>query len=296
MKILIAEDDPNQRRLLTVHLERAGYEVVVANDGLAAWQAMGREHHRFLITDWMMPEMDGPELVRRVRAADLPGYTYIMLLTALDGKEQIITGLEAGADDYLTKPFNSAELRMRVSIGERILKLETRLREMAAHDRLTGLFNRYAFDHRLADEVERARRYGRPLSFILLDLDHFKQYNDSHGHPRGDALLSEFGSVLTAGVRATDFIARYGGEEFAIILPETDAANALVVAEKIRTATQAYPFPRRESQPGGAITVSVGVASFPAPIADSAKLLESADRALYQAKHAGRNRVAASPA
>ncbi|MGQ0604725.1 MAG: GGDEF domain-containing protein [Anaerolineales bacterium] len=292
MKILIAEDDPNQRRLLTVHLERASYQVAVANDGLAAWELMEREHHRFLITDWMMPELDGPELIRRIRAANFPDYTYTMLLTALDGKEQIVKGLEAGADDYLTKPFNSAELRMRVTIGERILGLESKLREMATHDRLTGLFNRHAFDQRLADEVQRARRYGRPLSLILLDLDNFKSYNDAHGHPAGDGLLSEIGSVLKAGVRGTDFIARYGGEEFVVVLPETDHANALIVAEKIRSGAEAYPFPLRESQPGGAVTVSVGVASFPEGAADPGSLLEAADRALYQAKHAGRNRVA----
>jgi diguanylate cyclase (GGDEF)-like protein len=291
MKVLIADDDSAQRRLLTVHLTRAGYEVEVATDGLAAWDAMQREHCRFVITDWMMPGIDGLELIRRIRAASLPGYTYIVLLTALEGKEQVVEGLEAGADDYLTKPFNSAELKMRVSIGERILNLEARLKEMATRDRLTNLFNRQAFDSRLEDEIQRVRRYHRPLSLIMLDVDHFKAYNDAHGHIKGDAVLSELGSLLTASVRNTDFVARYGGEEFAILLPETSKANAGVVAEKVRAAVEAYPFPLRETQPGGAVTFSVGLASCPDDMADPGDLLESADQALYRAKRQGRNRV-----
>ncbi|MGH2522995.1 MAG: response regulator, partial [Anaerolineales bacterium] len=131
MKILIAEDDPVQRRLLTLHLNHAGHEVEQAGNGRVAWELLQREHRRFVITDWMMPDMGGLDLIRRIRAGSFPGYTYIMLLTALDGKHDVITGLEAGADDYLTKPFNSGELRLRVSIGERILSLEARLREMA---------------------------------------------------------------------------------------------------------------------------------------------------------------------
>jgi two-component system chemotaxis response regulator CheY len=292
MKILIAEDDPNQRRLLAVHLNRAGYEVEVTNDGAAAWEVMQRDHHRFLITDWMMPEMDGPDLIRRIRGASFAQYTYIILLTALDDKDHVVKGLEAGADDYLTKPFNSAELKMRVAIGERILNLETRLRAMATYDRLTGLYNRHAFDHRLTDELQRARRYRRPLSLIMLDIDYFKRYNDTHGHLKGDALLSELGSLLIASVRSTDAVARYGGEEFAVVLTETDKANASLVAEKIRAAVAAYPFPFRESQPDGALTVSVGVAGFPEDVPDPAGLLEAADQALYRAKHSGRNRVA----
>jgi two-component system chemotaxis response regulator CheY len=292
MRLLVADDDASQRRLLTVHLTRTGHEVEAVTDGLAAWDQVQREHYRFVITDWMMPGIDGPELIRRIRAASLPGYTYIILLTALEGKEQVVEGLEAGADDYLTKPFNAAELKMRVSIGERILNLEARLKEMATHDRLTGLFNRQAFDHRLADEIARVLRYQRPLSLIMLDLDHFKTYNDAHGHLRGDALLSELGSLLLAGVRSTDFVARYGGEEFAILLPETGRASAMVVAEKIRAVVEAYPFPLRDSQPGGRVTLSVGTASCPEDVADPTNLLETADQALYRAKRAGRNRVA----
>ncbi len=291
MKILIVDDDSNQRRLLLVHLTRAGHEVEAADDGLMAWDLMLREHYRLVITDWMMPGIDGPELIRRIRSASLPGYTYVILLTALDGKEEVVRGLEAGADDYLTKPFNSAELRLRASIGERILKLEAHLREMATHDALTGLYNRRAFDSRLTDEIQRVRRYQRPLSLIMCDIDHFKKYNDTHGHPKGDNLLSEIGSVLIASVRGTDAVARYGGEEFTIILPETEKANALVVAEKIRAGVESYPFPLRESQPGGTVTVSVGVASCPEDVTDVGDLLGAADQALYRAKQAGRNRV-----
>jgi diguanylate cyclase (GGDEF)-like protein len=291
MRILIADDDPNQRRLLGIHLSRAGHEVVEAVDGRAAWEAMQREHFRLVISDWTMPEVDGVELVRRIRAASFPGYTYILLLTALGDKQDVVVGLEAGADDYLTKPFNAGELRSRVAIGERILNLEMRLREMATRDALTGLFNRQAFDVRLADELRRTRRYQRPLSLILADLDYFKNYNDTNGHVRGDHLLNELAGVFLAAVRATDFVARYGGEEFAILLPEAPRAAACEVAERVRATVAAYPFPLRESQPGGCVTLSLGVASCLEDVAPEGNLVEVADQALYRAKKAGRNRV-----
>lgn len=291
MRILIADDDPNQRRLLNIHLSRAGHEVVEAADGRAAWEALQREHFRLVISDWTMPEVDGVELVRRIRVASFPGYTYILLLTALGDKQDVVVGLEAGADDYLTKPFNAGELRSRVSIGERILNLEMRLREMATRDALTGLFNRQAFDARLADELGRTRRYQRPLSLILADLDHFKNYNDTNGHVRGDELLHELAGVFLAAVRATDFVARYGGEEFVILLPEATRAAAAEVAERVRAMVANYPFPLRETQPGGLVTLSLGVASYLEGVPADGSLVEVADQALYRAKNAGRNRV-----
>lgn len=291
MKVLIADDDPNQRRLLTIHLGRAGHDVVETVDGRAAWEALQREHVRLVITDWTMPEVDGIELIRRIRTASFPSYTYVLLLTALDDKQNVVIGLDAGADDYLAKPFNAGELRSRVAIGERILNLETRLREMAIRDGLTGLFNRQALDTRLTDELRRTRRYQRPLSLILADIDHFKNFNDTNGHVQGDRLLNELAGVFLAAVRTTDFVARYGGEEFAILLPEADRASACEVAERVRATVAGYPFPFRESQPGGAVTLSLGVASCLEDVPLDGNLVEYADQALYRAKKAGRNQV-----
>jgi two-component system, cell cycle response regulator len=301
MRLLVVDDDVLLRRSLALQLTRAGYQVVEAEDGQQAWEMLQAEAFRFIITDWSMPVMDGLELVRKVRAAGLPGYTYIMLLTANTRKADVVTGLEAGADDYLTKPFDLHELRARVAIGVRILDLEARLlqslaqvQELAVRDGLTGLYNRRAFDQRLADEVQRAARYWRPLSLMILDIDHFKQVNDSYGHPHGDQVLRDLAGLLRGCVRSTDFVARYGGEEFAIILPETSLQNAVAVAQLIQARVAGYSF--APPQAGEAcrefLTLSVGLAEHssanPAPEA----LLEAADRALYQAKQGGRNRVA----
>jgi diguanylate cyclase (GGDEF)-like protein len=169
-----------------------------------------------------------------------------------------------------------------------------RLREMATRDALTGLFNRQAFDARLADELRRTQRYQRPLSLILADLDHFKNYNDTNGHVHGDELLNELAGVFLAAVRGTDFVARYGGEEFAILLPEATRAAACEVAERVRATVADYPFPFRETQPGGAVTLSLGVASYLEDVPSGGNLVECADQALYKAKKSGRNRVGAS--
>ena len=300
MRLLVVDDDALLRRSLHLQLTRAGYEVHAAEDGLIAWDMIQREGFRFVITDWNMPGLSGPDLVRRIRDTLADSYTYIMLLTAHSEKLDVVAGLQAGADDYLTKPFNMDELRARVGIGARILELEARLQaslasaaELAVRDGLTGLFNRRAFDARLADEVQRAVRYQRPLSLLMIDIDHFKPYNDQHGHPQGDALLRELSGLFLSCVRSTDFVARYGGEEFAVLLPETNPPNALAVAQAILERVSAHPFLHREAQPGGALTVSIGIAAPDSELPEADRLLLAADRALYQAKGAGRNRVVA---
>ncbi len=292
------DDDALLRRSLNLQLTRAGYEVHEAEDGQMAWDMIEREGYRFVITDWNMPGVNGPDLVRRIREGGLPGYTYILMLTAHIEKLDVVVGLQAGADDYVTKPFDMDELRARVTIGARILELESRLKdslastsELAVRDGLTGLFNRRAFDNRLADEVQRAVRYQRPLSLLMIDIDHFKLYNDQHGHPQGDRLLRELSSLFLSCVRSTDFVARYGGEEFVVILPETNSANALAVARPILERVCVHPFAHRETQPGGSLTVSIGVAGLDSDNPDPARLLLAADQALYQAKGAGCNRV-----
>src|SRR5712692_8723958 len=267
MRLLVVDDDALLRRSLNLQLTRAGYEVHEAEDGQAAWDMIQRAAYRFVITDWNMPGVNGPQLVQRIREMLSAGYTYILMLTAHSEKLDVIAGLKSGADDYLTKPFDMDELRARVGIGVRILELEARLQEslasaaeLAVRDSLTGLFNRREFDSRLADEVQRAARYQRPLSLLMIDIDHFKLYNDQHGHPQGDALLRELSLLFLGCVRSTDFVARYGGEEFAVILPETNPTSALAVANSILERVCAHPFPDRQSQPGGSLTVSIGVA------------------------------------
>jgi two-component system cell cycle response regulator len=298
MRLLVVDDDALLRRSLNLQLTRAGYEVDEAEDGEVAWDMLQRQGYRFVITDWNMPGLSGPELMGRVRQRANAGYTYILMLTAHSDKLDVISGLQSGADDYLTKPFNMDELRARVGIGVRILELESRLQEslasaaeLAVRDGLTGLFNRRAFDDRLMDEVQRADRYQRPLTLLMIDIDHFKHYNDQHGHPQGDALLRELSMLFLGCVRSTDFVARYGGEEFAVILPETNPANAQAVAVTILDRVCAHPFLYRELQPLGSLTVSIGVAGTDDGVPDAERLLRTADRALYQAKGEGRNRV-----
>ncbi len=300
MKILIVDDDPVLRQILQTYLLRAGYEVALAEDGRAAWDIWQKDHTRLIITDWMMPVMDGPELIRRVRGASFPSYTYIIMLTAKESKSDVIFGLGAGADDYLTKPFNAGELRARISIGERILNLEAnlsqalaRMEELATHDPVTGLLNRRALYTHAEAELNRAQRDRKPLSFVMLDLDHFKQVNDRHGHLMGDKALHAVASTLAQNKRPYDWAGRWGGEEFLLVLPATDSQEAAIVAERLRVGIQDTRVPLPD---GSAISVqaSLGVAtsSFEPGKAYTLDLLvHQADEALFRAKREGRNRV-----
>ncbi len=301
MKILVVDDDSTLRHILRIHLTRAGYEVVEAEDGQVAWDIMQRENLRFVITDWMMPEVDGPELIRRIRQANLPGYTYIIMLTAKEGKEAVVTGLEAGADDYLTKPFDPGEFRARVAIGKRIVNLETRLseslvrlEELAMRDGLTGLFNRRALYQHTENELSRARRENFPLSVVLLDIDHFKSVNDQHGHLVGDQALRLVADIITHSKRPYDWAGRWGGEEFLVVLPNTGPPEARIVAERMRENVARAQFVPPDDDRPLQLRISLGVSSTPIR-PDSTllldQLLHQADEALYRAKRGGRNRV-----
>lgn len=299
MRILIAEDDRSSRRLLNIHLVTAGYEVVEAEDGQKAWEAISKEHFRIVITDWMMPMVSGLDLIRRIRNEIKGGYTYTILVTALEDKARVIEGLEAGADDYVSKPYYSEELLARIKIGERILSLEDGLREareqmehQALHDALTGLLNRRAIEQHALAEINRADRASNQLSVLMMDLDHFKQVNDQYGHTAGDQVLQLFADVLVKNVRPYDWAGRWGGEEFMCLLPGADLNEAAMVAERIRANTESvtpppnYPGPLK-------LTVSIGAASAsqverPTQLE---KLMRAADAAMYQAKTGGRNRV-----
>jgi two-component system cell cycle response regulator len=292
MKILIAEDQPPAALFLCRTLEKMGHEVMVASDGEQAWRLVREGEAPLLISDWMMPRLDGPDLCRRIRAVGGDRYTYIILLTSRDRREDRLTGLRAGADDFLTKPPDPDELAVRLEIAERILAVHqqlsyqnSQLSELASIDELTGTKNRRRFREDLELLFGQARRLASPLSLIMLDLDHFKEYNDSFGHPAGDQVLHWTGSILRTAVRGHDVVARYGGEEFAVLLPTTAAAEALDVAERLRSAIACRPWPHR------AVTASLGVATAGLATDDASTLVDQADHALYQSKQAGRNQV-----
>jgi two-component system, cell cycle response regulator len=299
--VLLAEDDPVTRMLLTRQLKKAGYEVEAVTDGATALQRFRQKFYPFLLTDWEMPEMDGVSLCKAVRAMPFDGYVYTLLLTARDSKEHIIAGLEAGADDYLTKPIHEAELVARLNTGRRILHLEQSLRAASQENRwlsitdaLTGAYNRRRLMEQLPREVERCRRYQHSLSVVLCDIDHFKRVNDSFGHSVGDAVLKLFVDRIRSLTRDTsDWVARYGGEEFVIVLPETPYQGGLVAAEKIRAAIAASPL--STSAGDLSITASFGVASIDRDDSwlevTSDRLMRCADECLYDAKQNGRNRV-----
>lgn len=296
MRILIAEDDPVSRRLLQALLVKWGYEVVVTSDGNEAWAALQSDDApKLAIVDWMMPGLDGVQVCRKVRERDSSSYVYILLLTAKSQKEDIIRGIGAGADDYITKPFDANELNARLRAGKRILDLQAELittreslRVQATHDPLTGLPNRLLFSDRLTQRLAQARRVGQSLAVMYLDLDRFKIINDTLGHNFGDLLLQGVAERLTACLRDTDTLARMGGDEFTVILADVEQPEeAAVVARKILDALSGPFFL------GGReffITASVGISIYPADGADVETLVKNADSAMYQAKEDGRNR------
>jgi two-component system cell cycle response regulator len=299
--ILLAEDDPVTRMLMTRFLKKAGYEVDAVANGSEALDRMTKRYYPMLVTDWEMPEMDGVALCKAVRNMQLDGYVYSLLLTARDAKEHIITGLEAGADDYLVKPVHEAELIARLNAGRRILNLEHSLRVanqrnriLSITDALTGSYNRRYLMEQLPRELERCRRYGYPLSVIMSDVDHFKDINDARGHAAGDEVLQQFAARAQKSIRSnSDWVSRYGGEEFLIVLPETPHEGAMAVAEKIRTLIASTPFATRAGD--SMVTASFGVASTGPTGPDIAlkvdALIRIADECLYRSKQGGRNRT-----
>lgn len=304
-RLLLVEDEPTQRKLLQRQLQRAGYLVETANDGEEALAKILSGHFQLLLTDWDMPGMDGRTLCRRVREANLPTYLYVLLLTSHSSTDDVVAGLDAGADDYLRKPANEAELIARLNSGRRIVQLEQSLRDantkihlLSITDPLIGIYNRRYLNEQLAQEVERALRYQRPLSAVMADLDRFKRINDERGHQTGDEVLRGFAELMKSSVRQSiDWVARYGGEEFVIVLPETDLEGAAITAEKIRAACAAAPM--HTSTGDLMVTSSFGVAELRPTAGNQTTevaeaLLRRADTALYTSKNEGRNRVTKS--
>ena len=304
MRILIADDSPTPRLMLQRELEGLGHECIVANDGDQAWEVFQGSGVDVVISDWMMPGMDGDELCRRVRADPEAPYAYFILHTSLDGLKHVIQGMQAGADDYLVKPFERDQLATRLIAADRITALHRRLATQQAelerlngmlfedsrHDRLTGLGNRRRLDEDLERLADQAGRYDHQFAVVLFDVDRFKQYNDTAGHAAGDEVLRSVAAVLAQSCRAGDMAYRYGGEELLVALPEQEPATATVVAERMRSAIEALAIPHPGLEPGGVVTVSGGVSCFE-PDDTVSTLLARADAALYRAKETGRNRV-----
>jgi len=303
VKILVAEDDPVSRRLLEVTLSKWGYEVVTCADGQAAWEALkAPDAPQLVILDWMMPRLDGLQVCKNVRnPAERPAepYVYIILLTAKSQKTDMVTGLEAGADDYLTKPFDAQELRMRLRAGRRILDLLDELvrareimREQARKDSLTQLCTRATVLELLKHELDRSQRHSldrdAPVSVVLADLDHFKHINDTYGHLAGDAVLREAARRMRDAIRPYDSIGRYGGEEFLLVLSNCDTLGAAAIAERLLQAVRKDTIVLAEATVS--VTLSAGVATS-GVIQEPETLVGAADAALYRAKRGGRNRV-----
>lgn len=303
INILIADDDPVSCSLLELYLDKEGYSCVSAKNGREALDLYNAQPFSIVITDWLMPELDGTALCRAIRSRESDHYTFIILLTSQSSPESLVEGLEAGADDYVVKPVNPAELRVRLKGARRVLDLESSLqqslaeiRELSIRDPLTGAFNRGYIEQQLASEIQRANRYTHPLSLILCDLDHFKQVNDTHGHQAGDEVLRHCVRNISVAIRHNiDWVARYGGEEFVVSLPETDAAGCAVVAERMRKQIMLNPCeidgsPLKITASFGTVTLLPDQRGSRTSVAD---LIQRADICLYQAKQSGRNRVAA---
>jgi diguanylate cyclase (GGDEF)-like protein len=289
MKMLIAEDQMHLGRLLAQLVEDWGYQAEVVHDGLAALQKLAAPGAaRLALLDWVMPGLAGIDVCREVRKDKERPYAYIVLTTAQHGRERMLEALEAGADDFLVKPVDDAELKARLATGKRIVTLQEQLRDLATRDALTGLWNRAAILDMLERELARGRRESRPVGVILADLDHFKQINDTLGHLAGDAVLRQAAQRMLAVLRPYDSVGRYGGEEFLVVLPGCDAIATLGLAERLRQSIAAEPM-LVERGPIS-VTLSVGVAAAPAG-APPGQLLRAADEALYHAKADGRNRA-----
>lgn len=297
MKVLIADDSATSRALLRSVLTRWGYEIVSAVDGAQAWDELSKPDAPALaILDWEMPHMTGPEVCKRVRETLREPYTYILLLTGKGSKGETVEGLDAGADDYVVKPFDEHELQVRLRAGKRIVDLQMdllrareELRERASKDLLTMLPNRNAVFTALEQELARCHRDHRSVGVILLDIDHFKKINDTYGHFAGDTVLKETAVRLRHNMRPYDHVGRYGGEEFLVVLPNCDLEQAAVQAERMRTKLNGSGM----VVDGQELHVS---ASFGVTVSDGSGrspdfFVRVADEALYKAKAGGRNCV-----
>ncbi|MGH8973022.1 MAG: GGDEF domain-containing response regulator [Acidimicrobiia bacterium] len=310
MRVLVADDDPGSRMVVQAVIEGLGHECILAEDGQRAWSEFSAWRPEVFITDWLMPGIDGLELCRRVRADDRPGYTYVILATSLGERQDIRRGMEAGADDYLVKPVEPFDLETRLVVARRVTALHaelgesqarlegmnTELARLACTDPLTQLRNRLSLARDLVVLHARAVRYGSRYCLAVIDVDHFKAYNDTYGHQAGDEALRMVADTVVATLREADSVYRFGGEEFLAVLPEQDLGPGGVAGERVRLAVEERRLPHIAGGAEGVITVSAGVAAWrPGDQASPEDVLKAADSAMYQAKSAGRNRVVRAP-
>ena len=295
--MLVADDSAISRNLIQQALSGEQCSLIFAESGCKAVELFGRHSPAVVIVDWVMPDLTGIEICRHVRSKANESYTYIIIVTGVSDKENLVAGLAAGADDYLTKPFNAEELRARVGVGIRLIglqrQIETKnilLNELALSDPLTGLPNRRAIDDWAARQLSGAVRYGFSFWVVLADLDHFKTVNDVHGHEAGDIVLKNFSEVLKANSRRSDICGRIGGEEFLFVLTHASQRDAITVVDRIRKQLETAQF--NFNGTGLTVTASFGIAGFEGTEApDFNRLVSQADAALYSAKRLGRNRV-----
>jgi two-component system cell cycle response regulator len=296
MKILVAEDDLTSRTILTSILQKWDFEPIAAEDGDRAWQIMqSADAPNLAVLDWDMPGLDGLKVCRRIRARHTENPPYLIILAAKGEKSDIVKGLEAGANDYISKPYDNDELQARINVGRRMAELQTELlaakdilAHQAMHDALTGALNRRAILDALDRELNRSHRNHLKLSVGLCDIDHFKQVNDTHGHQVGDDVLCGFVQTIQSAMRKYDCLGRYGGEEFLVVAPDSSGFSQEGLYDRLRAQVADL----RTMTPNGeiGITVSIGVAAA-GPETNVDTLLAAADEALYRAKNEGRNRV-----
>ncbi len=301
--VLVVDDLPLNLKLQKAYLGEVGYQVILAENGIEALRKVRENIPDLVLLDVMMPKMDGFQVCRHIKNNLKTRFIPVILVTALNEIESKIKGIEAGADDFICKPFNKLELLARVKSLIRIKHLnselqlkirqleeaQVKLKKLAITDGLTEVYNYRFFKEQLTKEIVRSARHKSAISIVMIDIDYFKNYNDHHGHPAGDAVLKTIASLLKNNIRTLDIAARYGGEEFALILIETNKPAAGIVANKIKDLIEAHKFEFEETQPNGKITVSMGVATFPEDGNSFDKLVAMADKRLYQAKARGRN-------
>ncbi|MHC4339048.1 MAG: GGDEF domain-containing response regulator [Planctomycetota bacterium] len=280
--VLVAEDDRFYRRILAKRLEAEGHRVTLTANGGEAWEAIRLDRPNLLLSDWMMPLVDGYELCRRVKSDPKLRSIYCILLTAKDQTEDKVSALDLGADEYVVKPCDERELMAHVRRGLRTQRRTQRLEEQSITDPLTQLRNRRCLDQRMAEEVSRSRRSGTPLSLVYIDLDHFKRVNDRFGHLIGDEVLTLVGKTLHERVRLGEVAARIGGDEFAVLLPDTKEKGARAFAAWVERAIAALRLDRHGCA-DLALGCSTGCAELEA-VGDSASLMRAADDALYRRK------------
>lgn len=292
--VLVIDDSVDVHRLIAARLKSEGVQIVLASDGPQGLALARAQRPAVVLLDLDMPGMDGYAVLRGLKNDQCTVNVPVIVLSGMSDSSDKVQAFELGATDYVTKPFDFAELRARVKAALRLDHLLRLLADRAEIDGLTGLNNRASFNRRWAAEVNEHRRYGHPVSLAMLDIDHFKKVNDTFGHPAGDAVLQEFAGIIQANVRSTDVPCRFGGEEFAIIMPHTAAGDAATVCERIRASLQSHVFRRH---PEHRLTVSIGVTGSQGAVVDLPPegWIEQADQALYRAKNSGRNRVVAAP-